>query len=365
MKIIQPRFAIGEKLQNRYEILAEIGQGGMQQVFLARDMSLKRQVALKTPINQSAAKRFERSARISATISHPNIAKTLDYHNSEKLEFLIEELIPGQDLQKRLDVDIAFVDPHLAAHLIHHVSKAVAAMNRCGIIHRDLKPSNIMVSNDIGLQNAKVTDFGIATMADAEIKMAVDGGSSSIAASKTVVGALAFMAPEIIRKNSELDKSKCDVWSLGALLYYLLFREYPFGQELEAIANILTGTYPDKSGTIANTKTQFKDLSVSLWDIIRKCLVVSPDDRINASDLVELFSVITYSSEPRQTGTIKYIKGNWGFIRPDSGHEDVFFHFDSVVGNDATVGTRVSYSAYPGDPQSRAFPVVSYSNIKK
>lgn len=361
MKIIQPRFKVGETLQSRYTISAEIGQGGMQQVFLADDLSLKRKVALKTPINQSAAKRFERSARISATIAHPNIAKTFDYYSNEAVEFLVEELIPGKDLQQRLDKDISFIDPHLAAHIAHHVFKAVSAMNTLGVIHRDLKPSNIMVSDDVGFQQIKVTDFGIATMADAEINMAVEGGNSSIAASKTVVGALAFMAPEIIRRNSGLDRSKCDIWSIGALLYYLLFKEYPFGQELEAIANILTANYQDKSTAIRSSNIQFRDLYTSLWEIIKRCLVITPEERINSPELADLFSKITYSSEPRHTGTIKFIKGNWGFIRPDDGIDDIFFHSDSFVGIGIAVGTRVSYSSYPGDPQARAFPVVSYS----
>ena len=214
MNIVEPRLSAGEILLQRYQILGEIGQGGMQQVYRAKDLSLTREIALKVPINTSAQRRFERSARLSANIVHPNIAKTLDYSTTDTLEFLIEELIPGSDLQKRLDSDYGKLDCHLVAHVIHHVAKAVAAMNSIGVIHRDLKPSNIMVSADPGMLNVKVTDFGIATMIDAEINEAILGGMSSMAASKTVVGALAFMAPEIIRRGDGSDRSKCDVWSI-------------------------------------------------------------------------------------------------------------------------------------------------------
>jgi eukaryotic-like serine/threonine-protein kinase len=366
MKIFQPRFSIGSTLIGRYEIAGEIGQGGMQQVFLAKDHALARNVVLKTPINQSAAKRFERSARISATISHPNIAKTLDYYSDSNIEFLIEELIPGKNFQQRLDTNIIHADPHLAAHLIHHVAKAVAAMNNKGIIHRDLKPSNIMVSDDTGIKDVKVTDFGIATMADAEISLAVNGGNASIAASKTVVGALAFMAPELIRKkNDTLDRSKCDAWSIGALLYYLLFRDYPFGEELEATANILTGTYPDNTRIINQTKVQFRDLRIALWDIVRRCLVISTEDRLDANQVADLLSKITYSAESRKIGRVKYINpnsGNWGFIKPSDDSEDVFFHYDSVFSDEIRVGLEVSYTSFPGTPQARAFPVVPYKS---
>lgn len=362
MNIVNPRLRIGQILISRYEIIGEIGQGGMQQVFLCKDRALNRQLALKVPINASAQKRFERSARLSAAIAHPNIAKTLDYGSEGDLEFLIEELIPGHDLQHRIDSDFGRLDPHMTAHLVHHLSKAVAAMNRQSVIHRDLKPSNIMVSDDDGMIDVKVTDFGVATMADAEINAAVDGGLSSIAASKTVVGALAFMAPELIKKGSAVERGKCDVWSIGALLYYLLFGDYPFGKELAAIQNILNGTYPDRTVQVNTTKIQFRDLVSSLWEITKLCLNSSVPDRPTADDVVSLFSKITYSIAKRNFGHISYLNsgtGAWGFIRPEVGGRDVFFHFDSFIGGQPCVGMRVTYSSFPGQPQERAFPVAA------
>lgn len=362
MKIFRPRLAIGDKLLDRYQIEGEIGQGGMQQVFLAKDLSLQRRVALKVPINASAHKRFERSARLSANIVHPNVAKTLDYSSRDDFEFLVEELIPGKDLQQRLDGDLGGLDPHLAAHVIHHIVKAVAATNEKGVIHRDLKPSNIMVSEDMHLSSVKVTDFGVATMASTEIDDAVKGGNDSIAASKTVVGALAFMAPELIKRSDGADRSKCDVWSIGALLYFLLFSEYPFGNELMAIENILNGRFADRTAEVARYKLQFRGLVASLWDIVKSCLVMSPQDRPKTSEIAELFSKVTYASNVRKIGRIKYInptQGLWGFISPADGSDDVFFHFDSFVGGSRpAVGMKVVYVDYPGAPQSRAFPVV-------
>jgi serine/threonine-protein kinase len=361
MKIIKPRLAKNSILIKRYQILDEIGQGGMQQVYFARDLSLNRNVALKIPINASAQKRFERSARLSANIVHPNIAKTLDYANESDFEFLIEELIEGSDLQQRLDRDFIKLDPHVAAHITHHIVKAIAAMNQKGIVHRDLKPSNIMVSNDMGMLNVKVTDFGVAAMADAEIKEAVKGGQDSIVGSQTVVGALAFMAPELILKDDGADRKKCDVWSLGALLYFFLFGEYPFGNELAAIQNILNGKYPDRTLHVNKSKLQFRVLIHDLWEIIKRCLVMSVDKRPSAAEITSLFSKVTYSGATRKLGSIKYLNDKnlaWGFIESDEDEEDVFFHFDSYFGDRPTKGARVSFAAYPGLPQARAFPVV-------
>jgi serine/threonine-protein kinase len=360
VKIVRPKLSPGDILIDRYRIDGQIGEGGMQQVFSATDLALKREVALKVPISSSAQKRFERSARLSANIVHPNIAKTLDYGSSEYGEFLVEELIWGKNLQERLDSDLGVIDPHLAAHIIHHIAKAVAAMNSRGIIHRDLKPSNIMVSDDFALLTVKVTDFGVARMAAAEIEGAVAGGMESIVASKTVVGALAFMAPELITKEST-DRTKCDVWSVGALLYYLLFREYPFGNELAAIPNILIGKLPDKTGAVASIKSQFNDLATSLWAIIRQCLVTTVGERPSAEDLVKMFSEVTYSVAPRKAGTVKYVNpgsGSWGFISPDDGSNDVFFHYGSFYGGRPSTGRRVVFTDYPGVPQARAHPVV-------
>ena len=352
MKIFEPRLKAGDVLIGRYEVVGEIGQGGMQQVFEALDQSLNRRVALKVPINASAQKRFERSAQLSAKIAHPNIAKTLDYASSDKVEFLVEELIPGSNLQQRLDNDFDKLDPHLAAHVVHHVVKAVTAMNALGIIHRDLKPSNIMVSGDMSMQDLKVTDFGVATMVDSEIEAAVKGGQETIAASKTVVGALAFMAPELIKRKDGTDRSKCDVWSIGALLYFLLFGDYPFGNELAAIENILTGRFADRTSEVNSSKLQFRSLISSLWDISKLCLTMSISNRPTAKDVAALLSKVTYSGAPREIGRIKYLSpdvGNWGFIASEAGGEDVFFHYDSFFKGQPTLGMRVNYAAFPGN----------------
>ena len=129
----------------------------MQQVYLAEDSVFNRYVALKVPKTVSAEKRFERSAQVSARITHANVAATFDYFDLGTKGYLIEEFIEGGTLSESFDKRFGLLDPHLAAHLIHHLSKGVAASHRAGVFHRDLKPSNIMVSGDPGLTSVKIT----------------------------------------------------------------------------------------------------------------------------------------------------------------------------------------------------------------
>jgi serine/threonine protein kinase len=194
----------GNLIDGRYEILNFVNQGGMQFVYAAKDTVLNRVVALKTPKNTSALKRFNRSAIVSAKVNHPNIAKTLDYLEFNGTPYLVEEFIEGTDLQNSFLKYLKFLDPYLAARVFHHLAKGVAAAHHVNVIHRDLKPGNVMVSADPHFSVIKITDFGIAKMADEELTEAAEGGAESITASQTAIGALPYMAPEAIETPKEV-----------------------------------------------------------------------------------------------------------------------------------------------------------------
>src|SRR3954447_10718009 len=165
----------GEILLDRYRVEAYVAEGGMQEVYLAEDLHFGRSVALKIPKNASALKRFARSARVSARIVHPNVAKTLDYFEIDRGGYLIEEFIAGKDLGAVLRSEYEYLDPHLAAHFFHMIAKGVAASHHAGVVHRDLKPNNIMVGVGANFNLVKITDFGIAKMAEEEIAEAAEG----------------------------------------------------------------------------------------------------------------------------------------------------------------------------------------------
>jgi serine/threonine-protein kinase len=329
----------------------------MQQVYLAEDSVFCRQVALKVPKTASAEKRFERSAQVSARITHANVAATFDYFDFGSKSYLIEEFIEGGTLSECLYKQFGLLDPHLAAHLIHHLSKGVAASHRAGVFHRDLKPSNIMVSADPGLNSVKITDFGIAKMAEEEIADAFKD-DDSITGSQTVMGALPYMAPEMVL-DPRSAALPADIWALGAILYQLLSGELPFGQGLKAVPAIVAALLPAQPALFA-AKHQFQPLTGGLWNIVTTCLQKDPAKRPLADALVEMCAKLCYSTAERHLGTIdSYGKrgGKWGFIASDDGKQ-VFFHRDSFYGDTVTLGARVSFARFPGVPQNRAFPVL-------
>jgi serine/threonine-protein kinase len=348
----------GDKLIDRYRIIRYLNEGGMQQVYLAEDSVFNRHVALKVPKTVSAEKRFERSAQVSARITHANVAATFDYFDLGTKGYLIEEFIEGGTLSECLDKRFGLLDPHLAAHLIHHLSKGVAASHRAGVFHRDLKPSNIMVSGDPSLTSVKITDFGIAKMAEEEIADAFKD-NDSITGSQTVMGALPYMAPEMVLDPRGAARP-ADIWALGAILYQLVSGKLPFGQGLRAVPAIVAAVLPVQPALFV-AKDQFQPLTGGLWDIVTSCLQKDPAQRPSADSLVEMCAKLCYSTAERHLGTIDSYsgrgRGKWGFIAADDGKQ-VFFHRDSFYGDTVTPGARVSFARFPGVPQNRAFPVL-------
>lgn len=347
----------GEVIQNRYKIIKYIDEGGMQFVYSAQDLILKRKVALKTPKNDTAKKRFQRSAIVSACINHPNVAKTLDYFKYDHREYMVEELINGDDFEKVFLKKTGYLDPYLAARIFHHLAKGLAASHHAGVIHRDLKPSNVMVSGGVQLEAIKITDFGIAKMAEDEIVEAVEGGSDSISASSTVVGALPYMSPEAINTPREINKPT-DVWSIGAMMFELLTGEKPFGKGLQAVGKI-QGAVPPDFPAFLTSKAQFQPLSLQLTKIVFQCLKKIPSDRPTADNLVLECGNLCYPIERRYFGYVDQIMYDaYGFIIIDDSHESVFFHMDSVYGDKPNIGDKVMLSKFPGGGAWRAMPVV-------
>lgn len=343
----------------RYKKLKKIGEGGMQEVFKAEDTSLDRIVALKVPLTAGARKRFDRSAKQSAKVIHPNVAATLDYVRDGDEEYLIEELVAGTDLQARFDRDFHAADANLAAHVLHHVAKGVAAVHHAGVVHRDLKPSNIMVANDPSLSVVKVTDFGIAKMAGAVISGELDElnrDSTTITGSKTLVGAIPYMAPEALQKSQDAGYP-ADVWAVGAIGYWLVAGAPPFGTGIPAIAKILGTESPPPPPFFGRSAT-LKRLEDELAKIIKRCMTRNAAKRPTADELVALLGDLCYSTRKRFVGKVDQIgipqNGSACFAQASS--KRVFFHRQAFqgFGNALRVGQRVTFCAYPGQPHDRS-----------
>jgi serine/threonine protein kinase len=347
----------GQLIGGRYEILQYIGEGGMQQVFEANDGLLARTVALKVPKNPSAEKRFQRSATVSAKINHANVAKTLDYFEENNRGYLVEEYIDGKDLGRILKEDVPFLDPLMAARIFHHLARGLAASHHATVVHRDLKPSNIMVVDGKALTDVKITDFGIAKMAEEELLVVEGGDSSSLTASNTAIGALPYMAPEMI-KSIRKAGTAADVWSLGALMFELISGEKPFGVGYKAVPAIIEAKVPPFP-TVIGSNPQFKLVAEEIYELLKTCMRADPASRPSADDLVRKCGTMCYPNTAREFGNVRnFENGYWGFINADNG-SDVFFHIESVFGKEKIKkGDRVWFSRHTGGGADRAFPVM-------
>lgn len=363
----------GTLLIERYRIDSYINAGAMQEVYACTDLKLNRRAVVKVPKDGIRDRRFKRGAEMSARINHHNIAATYDYHEDSQRTFIVEELVEGLDLGARLSTQFHFLDPSLAAHVLHNVVRAVSEAHRAGVCHRDLKPSNIMTSHDYAMSSIKLTDFGIAKLAESQIAAEMEDferDEATLTTSSTLLGAIPYMAPESWRdwKNAG---QPMDIWAIGCIGYQLLTGALPFGSGRRAIVEMVrieeSGrvdlTPPALFGRSAATKT----LEDELWAMIISCLTVNPACRPKASDLLGQCGSWCYPTGERRAGSIRsfrigYANGGSsqsGYIRDDETGEEYFFHSSEFYGSgDPTPDQRVSVCVYPGVPRKRAAPVL-------
>lgn len=349
----------GTVIEDRYKIEKLIGQGGMQDVYLAKDRLVEREVALKTPQAGQKIKRFRQSAIIAARINHHNVAKTYDYIDSDDRPVLIEELVAGPTLEDAIARSVKYLDPHLGAKILFALAKGVAASHKAGVVHRDLKPSNVLVTGGFNLDALKITDFGIATLTEAVFEEAQKTNDLTRSTSKTIQGAFPYMAPEMMfRKVGEYPGSEVDIWAIGAMVFRLLAGEYAFGEGFEAAANIKLRQrtpWPD----LMSLKAQFSPLALELQILVEACLQFDPASRPTAEQLVQRCEELCFLSNERFTGTVvRRFNQTQGVIVSDHKGEEVFFHQDSVYGTyKISTGDRVCFCTHPGSPLPRAHPV--------
>ena len=215
---------IGKKLAH-YEITSELGKGGMGEVWRARDTKLGREVAIKTLPEDFAADagrlaRFEREARLLASLNHPNIAAIYGHEVFEGTRFLVLELVEGETLSERLKRGPLSIEESLA--LARQIAEALEAAHDKGVIHRDLKPANIKITPD---GNIKVLDYGLAKALTGDAVAESDLTSSptlSMQATRygVILGTAAYMSPEQARGEA-VDK-RADIWAFGCVLYEML-----------------------------------------------------------------------------------------------------------------------------------------------
>jgi len=253
-----------------YEITAQIGEGGMGQVYRATDTKLKRSVALKVLPDLFAKDadrlaRFTREAQTLASLNHPNIAAIHGLEESHGVRALVIELVEGEDLSQRIARGAIPIDEALP--LATQLAAALEAAHELGIIHRDLKPANIKVRPD---GTVKVLDFGLAKALDpagtssAEALNSPTITSPAMTQAGIILGTAAYMAPEQA-KGKPVDK-RADIWAFGAVLYEMLTGQRAFEGEgaTDTIVAVLSKE-PDWSALRPDTPPAIRRL-------LRRCL---------------------------------------------------------------------------------------------
>ena len=216
---------IGKMLDDRYEILEVIGEGGMAIVYRALDHRLNRDVAVKIMRDEMAAdeefrRRFCTESHAVAMLSHPNIVAVYDVSHNDNVEYIVMELVDGITLKQYIERKgvVAWKE---VVHFTKQISKALAHAHERGIIHRDIKPQNIMLLRD---GTIKVGDFGIAAL---ENEVYENNGDA--------IGSIHYIAPEQAR--GECPDARSDIYSLGVMMYEMLTGGLPFtGNTLGEIA---------------------------------------------------------------------------------------------------------------------------------
>jgi serine/threonine protein kinase/Tfp pilus assembly protein PilF len=202
-----------------YEVIAELGRGGMGIVYQARHCSLKRQVALKMILgglhaNATARMRFRTEAEAVARLQHANIVQIYEVGEFNGRPFLSLEYIDGGSLFRKIS---GRVQPErAAARLVEALARAVHYMHQRGILHRDLKPNNVLLTSEGA---PKISDFGLAKILDA---------ANGLTLTETMLGTPSYMAPEQAAGDNKRVSASVDVYSLGAILYELLTGRAPF-----------------------------------------------------------------------------------------------------------------------------------------
>jgi beta-lactam-binding protein with PASTA domain/tRNA A-37 threonylcarbamoyl transferase component Bud32 len=207
----------GRLFTNRYEIQREIAQGGMAEVYLARDRMLERNVALKALFPEYArepsfVERFRREAQAAANLNHPNIVSIYDWGQETGTYFIVMELVEGQSVRDLLRSQGA-IDPQRAADIGAEIASALAYAHRQGVVHRDVKPGNVLLTP---LGDVKVTDFGIARA----------GAGDGLTQTGSVMGTATYFSPE--QAQGLAVDGRSDVYSLGVVLYEMVTGVAPF-----------------------------------------------------------------------------------------------------------------------------------------
>jgi serine/threonine-protein kinase len=265
-----------------YEIVSQIGEGGMGEVYRARDTKLGRDVAIKVlpaafSEDVDRLRRFEQEAQAAGALNHPNILVIYHIGTHDGAPYIVSELLEGQTLRERMNGTA--LSQRKALDIGFQIARGLAAAHEKGIVHRDIKPDNIFITND---GRAKILDFGLAKLT---AESSASESQTEVPTRKvntdpgTVMGTVGYMSPEQLRgKHAD---ARSDIFSFGAVFYEMLSGKRAFHRDSmpETMSAILKEDPPDLS-------TTNKTVSPALERVVHHCLEKNPEQRFHsASDL--------------------------------------------------------------------------------
>lgn len=270
----------GQKINDRYEIIKSIGEGGMANVYLAQDTILDRKVAIKVlrgdlANDEKFIRRFQREALSASSLSHPNIVEMYDVGEDSGNHYIVMEYIEGktvkQLLKKRGNLTVSE-----AVDIMLQLTDGISHAHDSYIIHRDLKPQNLMIQED---GQIKITDFGIA--------MALN--STQLTQTNSVMGSVHYLPPE--QASGKGSTIKCDIYSMGILFYELLTGVLPFKGD-----NAVEIALKHMKDPIPSVRKQNSNIPQSIENIILKSTAKNPKNRYN--DVKEMYRDLKACLEP-------------------------------------------------------------------
>lgn len=259
---------IGKKFNGRYLILGNIGSGGMANVFLARDLILDREVAIKVLRydflnDQSAIRRFQREMLASTELVHPNIVTVYDAGQEGETQFLVMEYVKGMDLKRYIQTQYPIPYGRIV-DIMQQILSAVALAHQHRIIHRDLKPQNILIDES---GTVKITDFGIA----------VALSETSITQTNSMLGSVHYLSPEQARGSMATNQS--DIYAIGIILYEMLTGKVPF--DGESAVTIALKHFQEE---IPSVRLYNRHVPQSLENVVLKATAKDPIDRYQSAE---------------------------------------------------------------------------------
>ncbi|HUF08241.1 MAG TPA: serine/threonine-protein kinase, partial [Rhodothermales bacterium] len=286
---------------SHYQVVREIGAGGMGLVYEAVDLRLGRRVALKvlppwSRFDEDARARFVREAKAASSLNHPNICMVFEYDEVDGRPLISMEFIDGVTLQERNKAGPVPVDA--ALQIFSQVAAGLEHAHEHNVIHRDIKPGNILLGDD---GRVKIADFGLARLSD----------TTTLTRTGSTLGTVAYMSPE--QAGGETVTAKTDVWSLGVVLFEALTGERPFrGEHAAALIYQILNTDP------AGLNKLSQDCGKELGELVANSLDKNPSLRPSAADVRSIIAVRAAPSrstdrrlESHPTGRAKSTKSTY------------------------------------------------------